>query len=366
MNKTKIEWTDATWNPLRGCSRVSDGCRNCYAETVAHRFNGPGQPYEGLTVVGSDGPRWNGTIKLLEDKLQDPLRWKRPRMIFVNRMSDCFHENVPFEWLDKMFAVMALCPQHTFQILTKRPERMREYMNEVQQGRLGNINAAIRGILAVTIKDSRKRFEVLHDDSKFPWAPRILPNAWLGVSVEDQRTADKRIPILLDTPAAVRWISAEPLLGSVDLTTVVRYSYGTSCDSIDATRGTLTFERGDGMNIGHGTKLDWVVVGGESGPHARPMNPEWARSLRDQCAAAGVPFFFKQWGEWYPWNQDMRREPEERVIQYDGAAFYQDIHVFGPDTPTFDMNHIVAKVGKKKAGRMLDGRTWDEYPEVRS
>ncbi len=172
--KNGIVWTDETWNPLRGCSRVSEGCRNCYAESVARRFDGPGLPYEGLIASGG---QWNGQIKLVPEKLDEPLRWQRPRRIFVNSMSDLFHPNVPNEYIDRVFAVMALASQHTFQVLTKRPERMLEYLNR----------------------------------------RTTMPNVWLGVSIENQVTADERIPLLLQTPAAVRWVSAEPLLRPVDL-----------------------------------------------------------------------------------------------------------------------------------------------------
>lgn len=237
--KTKIEWTDATWNPLRGCSRVSDGCRNCYAEKVANRFSGPGQPYEGLIAKGG---QWNGKIKLVPEKLSEPLRWKKPRMVFVNSMSDLFHESVPDDFIDKVFAIMAQCPEHTFQILTKRPKRMLSYLSAKNLGR------RVNSYLPSTVN--------------YPIPPK---NVWLGVSVEDQKSADERIPLLLRCPAAVRWVSAEPLLGPVN----------------------LTFED---------RPVDWVVVGGESGHGARPMAHSWARSLRDQCVSAGVPFFMKQMG----------------------------------------------------------------------
>lgn len=333
-NKTKIEWTatyndDGTvtpgfnWNFLRGCSRVSEGCRNCYAEGVAARFSKPGQPYDGLAKFWrreSDArteARWTGEISFIEDVLTKQLRWKKPRKIFVNSMSDLFHEKVEDEWLDKAFAVMALTPQHTYQILTKRQERMRDYMNdpETRMRVALEMNHFIwyhpdtkkvlskqypKGFLHEELfgyTDTGDQDEDLGNPYLKPWP---LPNVWLGVSVEDQKTADERIPLLLDTPAAVRWLSIEPLLGPVDL---------------------------------DGQALDWVVVGGESGPNARPMHPDWARSIRDQCQAAEVPFFFKQWGE------------------------------YGLLPGTIDGT---VRLGKKKAGRLLDGREWNEYPEVRN
>jgi protein gp37 len=303
MKHTKIQWTERTWNPVRGCSRVSKGCEHCYADTVAHRFGGPGQPYEGLTVVNqSTGePRWNGTVKLVEDHLLDPLRWQKPSMIFVNSMSDVFHEAVPDEYIDRMFAVMALAPQHTFQILTKRPERMYEYFTHHVRSKerwptttekypaigyaLGIISDISTG--HVGKKNSFKLTGAAQDRiEKGGWP---LPNVWLGVSVEDQKTADERIPILLKTPAAVRWISAEPLLGALDLTDI---DYERTC-RIDSLRG----EHGVFRPLqGKTSQLDWVVVGGESGPKARPFNLDWARDIVMQCKDAGVACFVKQLG----------------------------------------------------------------------
>ena len=239
-DRSAIEWTEATWNPVTGCTQVSPGCAHCYAKRFAERFRGvPGHPYErGFEVM--ERP----------ERLEQPLRWKRPRTIFVNSMSDLFHEEVARDFAAAVFAVMEQAGWHTFQVLTKRPDRA----------------AALAPSL--------------------PWPP----NVWLGVSVENQRWTT-RIEALRAIPAAVRFLSCEPLLGPLDL---------------------------DLEGIG------WVIAGGESGPRARPMDIAWARSVRDQCLASGVPFFFKQWGEHGPGG---RRE------------------------------------GKKRAGRLLDGRTWDEAPE---
>ncbi|MBW4978299.1 phage Gp37/Gp68 family protein [Marinobacter adhaerens] len=285
--KTGIEWTESTWNPIRGCSRVSEGCRNCYAETVANRFKGPGEPYEGLIAKGG---QWNGEVKLVEHKLDEPCRWSKPRMIFVNSMSDLFHENVDFETIHRVMLVMQKAQHHTFQVLTKRPERMLRF------------------------------FKWWGGECERSF-PEVMPNVWLGVSVEDQATADERIPLLLDTPAAVRWISAEPLLGPVDLS-------------------SLPYPCKVKGNI------HWVVVGGESGRNARPMHPDWARSIRDQCQTAGVPFLFKQWGEWLP-----------VLGQSEGVPIWGKKHSFEDGT-------FMGWVGKKDAGRSLDGRTWDQYPEA--
>ncbi len=240
-----IEWTDATWNPVAGCSRVSPGCQNCYAERMAARFSKPGLPYHKLAVMTQAGPRWTNRIRLLEEKLEVPLRWRRPRTVFVNSMSDLFHERVPLEYIRRVFDVMRRAQQHRFQILTKRSERLRAV------------------------------------DADLPWASNI----WMGVSVED---ADRlfRVDDLRATGASIKFLSLEPLLGPL-------------------TKLTL-----DG--------IQWVIVGGESGPGARSMDPAWVIEIRDRCQAAGVPFFFKQWGG----------------------------------------------VNKKKAGRLLDGRVWDEMPVV--
>ena len=327
---TSIEWTDATWNPLRGCSRVSEGCRNCYAEKVAYRFSGPGQAYDGLVRIASDGerrPQWNGTTRLVESHLLDPLRWREPRRIFVNSMSDLFHESVPDEWIDRIFAVMALCPQHTFQVLTKRPERMLAWFSRPDRGQMSKAitNPCAWHVWSAVapLQHQIRRFTM----NPFHWAefadtdpvePWPLPNVWLGVSVEDQAAADSRIPLLLQTPAAVRFISAEPLLGPV---------------TINAHRFPLLWN----------SKLDWIIVGGESGPGARPMHPDWARSLRDQCGAAGVPFFFKQWGEWLPAMQDGGNMDGEQVLNASDAA---------------------VRVGKKRAGHLLDGQEWHQFPQV--
>lgn len=276
---SKIEWTDATWNPIRGCTRVSEGCRNCYAEHVAARFSGPGQPYEGLATRTGKGPRWTGKVAFIEKALDQPLRWKKPRRIFVNSMSDLFHEDVTDDQIDRIFAVMALAPHHTFQILTKRPERMRDYLGT----RAGDWWAHW--------PDAARKSGALLGD--LPSVGRAmswpLPNVWLGVSVEDQATADARIPHLLATPAAIRFVSAEPLLGPVDLTDIPWPS--------DRPKFPETDDISDGrcsLRMIEGTRLDWVIAGSESGPGARACDLSWVRLLRDRCASAGVPFFWKQ------------------------------------------------------------------------
>lgn len=243
--RSKIEWTNETWNPVTGCTKVSPGCDHCYAERITERFHGKGSFAE---------------VKLHDDRLSAPLRWSKPRMVFVNSMSDLFHDKVPDEFIARVFAVMAVTPQHNYQILSKRHGRMRSLL---------------------TSDKFRDQCAGISDGpliwTDFTWP---LPNVWLGVSVEDQKRADLRIPALLDTPAAVRFLSCEPLLGPVDL------SGWLSCLSSVVNEETDEWAPG----------LSWVIVGGESGPGARTMNVEWARALRDQCAKAGVPFFFKQAG----------------------------------------------------------------------
>lgn len=262
MADTSIEWTDKVWNPTRGCSLISPGCTNCYAMRMAHRFSGKGQPYEGLTRLGANGPIWTGEVRPAPGMLEAPLEWRKPAKVFVDSMSDLFHDAVTDEHIDRVFGVMGLSEDmgrgHVFQILTKRAERMRDYLRS----------------RAYKAWNSRRLGQ-----EAFP--PR---NVWLGVSVEDVKRKD-RIVLLRQTPAVVRFLSLEPLLedlGEIDL-----------------------------------AGIHWVIVGGESGPHARPVHPQWVRALRDQCVASGVSFFFKQWGG----------------------------------------------VRKKDAGRTLDGREWSEIPK---
>lgn len=346
---SKIEWTDATWNPVRGCSRVSEGCRNCYAERLAARFSGPGLWAEGLAENTPGGPRWTGRVELAPAaKLAEPLHWRKARRVFVNSTSDLFHEGLSNEEIAAVFGVMAACPQHTFQVLTKRPERMREWFRWVAGGRgsppalrcvdlAGNpLGAAINGACMY-------------------WP---LPNVWLGVSVEDQATADERIPLLLDTPAAVRFVSAEPLLGPLDLSPWLM-----ARDERDRRQGAAywAFTRSARAKppsladpAAYAPSLDWVITGGESGPGARPMHPDWARGLRDQCAAADVSFFMKQWGQWAPWDDDNWSLP----------AGYDDV---AADESAWRLGGVsFLGVGKKAAGRLLDGREHNASPAVRS
>lgn len=278
-DKTGIQWTDATWNPFVGCSIISPGCRDCYAMEEAARqircAKGLDRPthYEGTVKTVKGKSIWTGNVNLAPDHvLTKPLHWKKPRRIFVNSMSDLFHESVPDEWIIKVLAVIACSPQHAFQILTKRAERMRSFMAKMPEDLSTEVLLVAR----------RDEFGYpITGAAKWP-----LPNIWLGVSTERQKEADERIPLLLQTPAAVRFISAEPLIDSLSL----RWAKWDDWTNPDGT-GRQTVNHLDGARM-----LDWVIVGGESGPRARPMNPRWARELRDQCREAGVPFFFKQWG----------------------------------------------------------------------
>ena len=241
--KSKIEWTQSTWNPVRGCARVSEGCRFCYAERIAARFSKEGLAYEGLARMTEAGPRWSNEVRVIDDLLDTPLRWKKPQLIFVNSMSDLFHEDVPLEFILKVFDTMHKATQHQFQILTKRSQRLIELSSEIQ------------------------------------W-PK---NVWMGVSVENQDYTF-RIDHLRQTGAHIKFLSLEPLIGALP--------------NLD-----LTY-------------IDWVIVGGESGPQARPIQKEWVIDIRDQCHQADIPFFFKQWG---------------------GR-------------------------NKKREGRTLEERTWDDFP----
>lgn len=307
VDNSKIEWTDATWNPVTGCTEVTPGCDHCYAKTFAERWRGvPGHHFErGFDVV------------LRPERLDQPLRWKKPRRIFVNSMSDLFHDEIPDAFIAEVFAVMAQAEQHTFQVLTKRHGRMRALLNS--DDFLSDLDRQLGG----NGSPASLRAEV-------GWP---LPNVWLGVSVENQKWADIRIPALLHTPAAVRFLSCEPLLGPVDII--------------------------NGLGDSWMTGVDWVIVGGESGRGARAMNEEWVRSLRDQCEVAGVPFLFKQWGSGSLW-----------------ADRHGDVWAYGADglmhtaeTAPFPREHVEKKWGplrplsKTAAGRELDGRTWNEFPQ---
>lgn len=349
--KSSIEWTEATWNPIVGCSIVSPGCTNCYAMKMAARIiamarsSKTGLHYDKTVRDVKGSPVWTGTINLAPDHiLFAPLHRKKPKTYFVNSMGDLFHESVPDEWIDKVFAVMALTPQHTYQVLTKRAARMREFMTRMHRA-VTKYQAAQCGV-DLEAPDLIDAFPHLAtsfahpsvDDRVWP-----LPNVWLGTSAERQQEADERVPHLLNTPASVRFISAEPLLGPVRLDRIcilpqkpgsVRAGIhlnalaGGYCESDMPYLGDWDIT-GPCPAASERRRVDWVICGGESGPNARPVHPDWARSLRDQCAAARVPFFFKQWGEWRPVT---------------------------PHSLNYE------RVGKKAAGRLLDGVEHNAMP----
>lgn len=292
---TTIEWTDRTWNPVTGCTKVSAGCDHCYAETMHERFNGKGS---------------FARVRHHSERLHLPQRWRKPARIFVNSMSDLFHDAIPASFIAEVWAVMATTPRHTFQVLTKRHARMRSLLTSDDFWAL--VAAAVRA-RGLTMPGH-------HVGGGFYVTERALPNVWLGVSIENQQWADIRIPALLATPAAVRWVSAEPLLGPIDLKLV-----SVSNDDCTCSGQPYGHERHCGVEPGEHWGIDWVVAGGESGTGARPADPQWFRTLRDECGYVRVPFLFKQWGA----HDETGR-----------------------------------RVGKKAAGRLLDGRVHDDYPEV--
>lgn len=361
--KTSIEWTGRTWNPLvayltrevevtrkngdkvkipagtRGwfCSKCSPGCLNCYAEKINLRL-GNGLTYQLKNLAD---------IEFRLVNLDAPLRWKKPGFVFVNSMTDLFHEAVPRHLIDQVFAAMALASNQTFQVLTKRAAGMREYLKGCDGGahvgtarsrivqRMAEISAVARFLLPV-----------------FP-----LPNVWLGVSAENQKYWNERVAELIKTPAAVRFVSAEPLLGPIDINPE---THDASCaikkgGVCDCTQGR---ECRNGRPVGAywSQEIDWVICGGESGAKARPMHPDWARGLRDQCTAEMIPFFFKQWGEYGVYVANGGRIKGTDWLTFDGKLRVGDSED--------DRDVLVGRVGKKRAGRLLDGREWKEMPEV--
>lgn len=336
-DQSRIEWCDSTINVVYGCTPVSPGCAHCYAARMAGRLGA-------LTRGTHAGGRWTGKLNIFPERMLQACRWRKPRRIFVNSMGDLFHPDVPDEALDRVFAVMALCPQHTFQVLTKRPERMLEYMTSMYKGE----RYISREAHIIQTGDNGPAPHIELVDLRRP-----LPNVWLGVTAEDQKRADERIPVLLNTPAAKRFVSVEPMLGAVDLWAV---KDGSWYDREGATRynaltGTAWWGSDGSHGLGGGPRLDWIICGGETGPGARPMHPDWARSLRDQCV--GVPFYFKSWGNW--------AETEGGTVD---GVFLGDRFLpgFGTIDPEKGVN--MSRVGRRRAGRLLDGRTWDEFPEA--
>lgn len=294
-NRSAIEWTNATWNPVTGCTRVSAGCDHCYAARMTYRLERMrNDRYTGLTVLNNKEDRhFSGVVRCHEDLLDQPLHWRNPRRIFLCSMSDLFHPKVPFDFIDLVFAVMARCQQHTFQVLTKQPERMAEYCNYLESHEHSVAEQWVDAAETLYFNGhdwSIENAQDLHDQHIYP-----LPNVWLGTSLENQETADRRIPQLLECSTAFRFLSCEPLLGPVDLTHHI-YSF---VDPVDDGRSPL-----DPSKFSDGP-IRWVIVGGESGPGARPMDPDWPRSIRDQCVKAGVAFFMKQMAKKEPIPNDL-------------------------------------------------------------
>ncbi len=336
MSTSKIEWLKSdngspgkTWNPITGCTPISEGCDHCYASRMSKRLAGRyGYPV--------DIPFMPGNFHV--DKLDEPLRWKKPSRIFVCSMGDLFHEAVPFALITDVFDVMCSWrwpnkaaerdgdeslledPGHTFIVLTKRPTRVLEWRSWLGEHWPGDtpvqVNLDVEGHFGKHI--------------------------WLGVTAENQQRADERVPILLQIPAAVRFVSVEPMLGPVDLDIYLRGMPGGTCrETCDAYDDKCTDKCPDWLK-----GLDWVICGGETGPGARPMQKEWARSLKDQCVGAGVPFFFKSWGEWVT--------PEQMPL-----STYREIEDYGTG-----VGYAPVRVGKKRSGCLIDGREWNIYPEV--
>lgn len=314
-----IEWTDATWNPVTGCTKVSPGCDHCYAEIITERFHGTGSFAQ---------------VTLHDDRLVIPVWWRRPRRVFVNSMSDLFHDAVPDDFLACVWAVMATTPQHTYQVLTKRHARMRSLLSSL---RFLNEVCSFIEFWGEDQDASLLDFELT-------WP---VPHVWLGVSVDDQKRAELRIPALLDTPAAVRFLSCEPLLGPVDLSPWIR---ATDCPETTAVNPS---------------PLSWVITGGESGRRARPAHPGWFRRIRDECLTAGVAYFHKQNGEW---REPMAGEDYDTML---GRAGHRPAFLMDRDGTVHCTREAagaaavpVIRVGKKAAGRQLDGRTWEQYPQA--
>lgn len=349
MAQTKIQWTDKVWNALAGCNDKSEGCRNCYARRMAHRLELMGQEkYKGLTVLQGSRIVWTGKITFNEKALMEPLKWRKPCRIFVNSMSDLFHHNVTDDQIDHIFAVMALCPQHEFQVLTKRPDRMLSYVTapKVRRDIASQANFLMRSdkyaarsdaLAHIFLWNSLENCEVGEycnylsgiDDRCWP-----LRNVLLGTSVENQSAADERLGTIAMI-GRIGWrtmVSFEPLLGPV-LANPVWLALGPET---------------------------WAIVGGESGPGARPMHVDWARLLRDQCVDAGIPYFFKQQGAWAHAGCDAfgKIKGEVRHIRSDGS-FWNEEEM--PEDENADVLTVV-HVGKKAAGDLLDGQQWHQFP----
>lgn len=344
---TKIQWTEATWNVCVGCTKVSAGCQNCYALRMAVRLaHNPKIPkkdrerYRSTIRETKRGWEWSGKVALFEDRLEQPKSWRKPRMVFLCSMSDICHEDVPDWFIEATFNAMLwndyyggdYGQKHIFQVLTKRPERLANLLS-------GNVwRPCAHGALPVAPPNDNG----------------VLPERiWVGITAEDQKALDARAYHLWRIPAKMKWISHEPALGQLNLS--ARYGEG----------------QPDDPPAPISEWINWVVTGGESGPGARPMHPDWARSMRDQCAAAGIPWFFKQWGEWREcFDKWVKYEATERDLQYIGLMEYDGRFRVAPKLPlSVQETHCteadcwMIRLGKKQAGRVLDGQTYGEYPQ---
>ena len=307
-DKSGIEWCDATWNPVVGCKRVSPGCDHCYAARESSGRLRRLPLYAGLAECGV----FSGEVRLVPQRLDQPIRWKRPRRIFVNSMSDLFHPDVPEAFIEQVLVVMSRAEQHTFQLLTKRPQAMSAILSKwYHRGHLFGDDAP---------GATTPRTGLIGNGARLP-----LSNLWLGTSIESDRYAF-RADHLRSTPAAVRFLSLEPLLGPLP--------------SLDL------------------TGIDWVIVGGESGPDARPMHPDWASDVRDRCVAGGVPFLFKQWGTWVPLRElPTGSVPLPRQSRSNKARLVGDER---DERPVYVLR--ASRTGEVTDPHRLDGRVWDEYP----
>lgn len=356
-DKTGIEWSDATWNPITGCTVYSPGCTNCYAMKLAGSDpklkDHPSRA--GLTVETKAGPVWTGEVRFNPQWLEQPTHWRKPRMIFVVAHGDAFHDEVPCEWLDAILSVAADCPQHIFQILTKRAAGARAYFRTLAHRPLE---------IAQSIATHRPDVEPIIRNAIVErlarWSARPLPNVWLGASVEDQTRADERLSELLAIPAALHFASYEPALGPIDWTAVAPglASHEALGYVLDTLRGLIVTE--DGRTATQATgRLDWIIAGGESGPNARPGHPGWYLQTRDQCEEAKVAFMFKQWGNWrhepLPDGSAIPvpapNDPDRRVVGWNGSGSLK--------SPVALMVH---EKSKRKAGNLLDGAQYLAFP----
>lgn len=358
MQQHKIDWLNMpgykgeTWNPIIGCSRISEGCEDCYAEKMARRLSAialskSDDEYFDVSGIGNYSlvtlnGKWNGKTRLVPNALEKPLKWRKPRMIFVCSMSDLFHENTPFEWIDKVFDVMVTNPDHLYLLLTKRPERALEYYKWAGK----------------QVKDAGFDSYPSQSDNLLDYISEI-PFIWLGVSVENQEQADKRIPLLLQIPAALRFISCEPLIGPVDLSQI-RLLPPRECITHNILNGIpydWDYEQYFPENRIEPT-IQWVIAGGESGPKARPMHPDWVRSIRDQCEGTDVPFFFKQWGQWV----DFDHCPDHLKKNCGPSDGYQS-HSWYHQKGDRSLNRMY-RVGSHQSGSQLDGKHYKIFPKI--